>query len=452
MTHDLKSVPDEGELAGRQNKENFMTKGQKRGRFLIGTMLFLAIIAVVSSLFLMDSETAENSSYKLTSETFTQPVNHNNPASETFEQEILILKPEGASLNSPVFFILGNEGDKTLKELSHLYEAYGAPEDITFIVAEHRGYGQSVTANVDQSLPDYITIDQALADYHRFITRYKTKYPGPWMAAGYSYGGGLVVNFAHKYHEDVKVILVSSAVIDWPFYMDTYDRQVKINLGDGLYERMTEHIQNLRPDVLFDQTWLEREFITNMTLGISQKGQYQSLLPVFRVLSYLPTGPFLKILRWMDTKVAKEAGWTAAQAFGKKSLSRTEAVTGKYNWYTWKYQQCKRTGTMWISEDPVGLFPKSKADNFNECKAMFGEDPPAATNSPWNPRAMVKNLSVPQVYVIGGKDPWTALCQEKTDWIAAEDYFYVRDGFHCPDRTDSELGKKVLARLLVHLN
>ncbi len=429
-----------------------MKKGKKRWGCLIGTLLFLAIGILVYLQFFSGTETEEASIYKIDSLTFTQPVDHNIPDGETFEQEILILMPESASLKSPIFFILGNEADKTLKGLSSLYKAYGAPENIVFIVAEHRGYGQSVTADADQSLPDYIIIDQALADYHRFVTTFNKKYTGPWMAAGYSYGGGLVVNFAYRYPEDVKVILASSAVIDWPFYMDEYDRQVKKNLGDGLYGRMTEHIHNLRPEELFNPTWLEREFLTNMTLGISQKGQFQFLLPIFSVLSYLPTRSFLGIMRWMDTKVAKSAGWTAAISFGKKSLSRAEAVSGKYNWYTWKYQQCRKTGTMWISEDPVGLFPKSREDNYQECKAMFGEEPPAATNPPWNPRAMLKNLSVPQVYVNGGKDPWLELCLERVEWVANEDYFYVSDGFHCPDRSDPELGKKILARMLEHVD
>jgi len=429
-----------------------MKKGKNRLGCLIGALLFLVIGIFILSRLFTDGETEEQPNYELTFQTFVQPIDHSKPEGKTFEQEILILKPNSASLDSPVFFILGNEGDKTPKGLSSLYKAYGAPENIIFIVAEHRGYGQSVTADADQSIPDYISIDQALADYHRFIETFKATYTGPWMAAGYSYGGGLVVSFAYQYPGDIKVILASSAVIDWPFYMDEYDRQVKINLGDGLYKRMTEHIQSLQPKELFNQTWLEREFLTNMIIGISQKGQFQSLLPVFRVLSYLPTRTFLGILRWLDIKVSKEAGWTAARAFGKKSLSRTEAVTGKYNWYTWKYQQCRRTGTMWISEDPVGLFPKSRDDNFKECKAMFGEDPPAATNPPWNPRAMLENLSVPQVFVIGGKDPWTSLCQEKADWIADEDYFYSNDGFHCPDRSDVELGKKVLARMLAYVH
>jgi len=180
---------------------------------IINIFGFLLNLMVVAGRF--DAKPA----YELTSQTFVQPIDHNNPDGETFEQEILILKPEEAALDSPVFFILGNESDATLEELSKLYRAYGSPKNIVFIQAEHRGYGQSITSDDDQSLPHYIQIDQALADYHQVVTAFKTEYTGSWMAAGYSYGGGLVINFAYQYPDDVKVILASSAVIDWPFYM-----------------------------------------------------------------------------------------------------------------------------------------------------------------------------------------------------------------------------------------
>jgi len=425
--------------------------GKRLGCLFVGIIVLIIVILMISRL-LKGPETEEQEAFQITSQVFNQPVHHDQPDGPTFEQEVLILRPDGVGLNSPVFFILGMEGDATKKQLINRYKTYGAPKNVIFIKAEHRGYGQSVTREPDQSIPEYVTIDQALADYHRFVTTYKSTYTGPWMAAGYSYGGGLVVNYAHQYPEDVSVILASSAVIDWRFYMPEYNRQVRKNMGDSLYKRMAAHVHNLKPEKPFDQTWLEREFLTNMSMGISQYRQYQFLVPMFKVLSYLPTSSFISVLRWADEKVSKKAGWTAATAFGKASLSREEAMTGKYNWYTWKFQQCRKTGTFWISDDPGGLFPKSKEDIINECNIMFGEIPLATVNPRWNPRTMLKELSVPVVFTIGGKDPWTALCQEKTDWISNEDYFYTEEGFHCPDRDDPELGKQVLARMLSYLN
>ena len=425
------------------------SRGRRKFKwFLILVIIVIAGLVVYSAFFKKEKKTAADLNVSITIRAMAQPLDHLAISSPEFMQEITILKPNNAPKDAPVFFILGNEVDYTVEKLLEWYQAYGAPDQVIFIQAEHRGYGQSISSDQDQSTPRYLTIDKALADYHKVVTNLKKEFAGPWMAAGYSYGGGLVINFAHSYPDDVKVILASSAVIDWPFFMDEYDRQVKINLGDDLYKRLAEHTANLSPKELFDQTWLEREFLTNMVIGVSQYKKYSSLASALNVLSYLPTSTFISALRWMDSIVADSAGWHTAQAFGKKGLTHEEAMTGKFNWYTWKYQQCQKTGTHWISENPNGIFRRSKADISAECRSMFGQDPQAATNPPWSPRAMLKDISVPMVFVVGGKDPWKFLCLEKQPKTETLSYFYEPDGFHCPDRDDPILGTKVLVEML----
>lgn len=424
----------------------------KKRRIIWGVLILFCLIPVVVGgamwfLFSDEKEYEGDCNCRIMTRTLKQPVDHGNPDGKTYNQEIKILVPNGAKADSPVFFILGNESDHTEKKLRKWYFAYGAPDDVIFVQAEHRGYGQSITDD-DQSTPGYLRIDQALADYHRVVETLKKEYNGPWMAAGYSYGGGLVINFAYEYPEDVKVILASSAVVDWPFFLYEYEEQVKINLGEGLYKRLAGHIGNLTPEKMFDDTWYEREFLICMSIGVSQYKDYTSLRPVLSILSYLPTRSFVDMLRWLDRLVANEAGWTSALSFGKQGLNRTEALTGKHNWYTWKYQQCHETGVFHISKDRDGIFSKSEDDIIGECKAMFGEDPPAAPDPSWNPRAMIEKIKIPQVYVVGGMDPWKKIGLEPENKEMADSYIFVPDGFHCPDREDSELGKKVLSKML----
>ena len=90
----------------------------------------------------------------------------------------------------------------------------------------------------------------------------------------------------------------------------------------------------------------------------------------------------LNLFLWALAEIAIASADTA-QAFGKQGLTWEEAMTGKFNWYTWKYQQCQRTGTNWISENPNGIFRRTKADILTECKSTFGQDPPAASNPAW---------------------------------------------------------------------
>lgn len=208
--------------------------------------ILIALIVVLLSVSFQSCSPA-NRSFELTRMTISQPLDHADPGGPHFDQEIYILVPHKAPNSSPVFFVLGNEHDLTPQELTKTWNAYGAPSDVIFIQAEHRGYGQSVSSDQDQTVPAYVTVDQALADYHQVVAELKKIYTGPWMSAGYSYGGGLSVNFAAKYPDDVKVTLSSSGVIDWPFTMDAYDRQVRVTMGPETYARLVQHIKNLQP-------------------------------------------------------------------------------------------------------------------------------------------------------------------------------------------------------------
>jgi hypothetical protein len=45
-------------------------------------------------------------------------------------------------------------------------------------------------------------------------------------------------------------------------------------------------------------------------------------------------------------------------------------------------------------------------------------------------------------------DPWQGLGLEKDYRLAQGRYFYIPDGRHCPDLSNVELGKQVLAEML----
>ncbi|MGD0856971.1 MAG: S28 family serine protease [Dehalococcoidia bacterium] len=420
-----------------------------RSGLLITLLLLLSILfSCVGAANSQQQPNLGTSEYDFIHTSIRQPVDHNNPAGPSFDEEVNILVPRSAPADSPLFFVLGNEHDITTKELVDYYKAYGSPSDVIFIQAEHRGYGQSITQDADQSVPEYVKIDQALADYHSLIQQFKTKYTGPWMAAGHSYGGGLVINFAAAYPDDVKVILSSSGVIDWPFTMDAYDRQVRITMGDETYQRLAAHIKNLEPKQLFDQNWMEREFLIAFIHGMTQYGQYKSLLPVFKFCAALPTPALIGILHTLDSTVAKGSAWKYAVSNSKKTLTHDEAMTGDFGWRVWRYQQCTETGIFELSAQPGGVFTRSRDDFIAESKALFGEEPKSAVNPAWAPRSMLDKLAVPLVYVGGGMDPWMGLGLSKDYIIKNGKYFYAPEGQHCPDLNDIQLGKQVTAEML----
>jgi pimeloyl-ACP methyl ester carboxylesterase len=316
------------------------------------------------------------------------------------------------------------------------------------VQAEHRGYGQSLTSDPDQTVPAYVRIDQVLADAHRVILELRDTYVGPWMAAGRSYGGGLVIEFAVRYPDDVSVILSSSGVVDWPFVMDAYDRQIRKTLGGDACRRLAEHATNLAPATLFDEAWLEREFLIALVHGVVQMGRMKQLQPYFTLLSHLPTRAFLEALHWMDNRFGEGEARRYALSNARRTLTREEALTGAYGWRVWRYQQRAQTGVFEVPVEPGGLMTRAAPDYVDECRALFGEDPPAATAPPWSPRARVETLRVPLVYVSGGMDPWAGLGLEPDDPFPRGRYFHRREGRHCPDQNDLDLAGEVLAEML----
>ncbi|TFH30054.1 MAG: M24 family metallopeptidase, partial [Promethearchaeota archaeon] len=416
----------------------------------------------------------KESDFVLFQDTIIQPLDHFADNGESLEQRIFVFIPKnilsnqriqtnGLSLSSlfteegsffapiPVFFVLGNESavDPTLF-LQRIMN-YGST-DVIFITTEHRGYGSSISTNPDQSLPRYVSIKQVMQDYHQVVSRYKSNFTGPWIGAGYSYGGGLVINFGHDFPEDVEIILSSSGVVDWSFLMDTYDKQVRLNLGPSLYGQLVEHVSNLMPETPFDQNWIDREMILAFITGFSQMDTFNSLLPLFRLLSKLPTSQFVKILKWMDRKFAEDGALHYALSNAKRQISSEEVKSGKFSWRVWRFQQFYETGVFWQSAGHKGVYQRTVEDLSEECKILFGETPPLLDKPRWNPLSMVSNLKIPLIFVCGGKDPWKGVCLSPQDKIPSGKYFYFAQSKHCPDITNPNLGKIVMDDILGYLN
>ena len=386
--------------------------------------------------------------FKIFREKIKQPIDHDNPDGDYFYQYIDILIPNGIEDDAPVFFHLGNEQALNDEKLILWYETYGKRNDIIYIQAEHRGYGQSISFDKDQTVPSYVKIRQALADYHEVIESLKERFNGPWIGVGYSYGGGLVINFAADYPNDVNVILSSSGVVDWPFIMDTYDHQARINLGEKLYNGLARHINNLKPRKLFDDNWLEREFLIAACHGLAQRAELKRFRKTLLNFIDSSTEDLLKMLHRIDKEAADEEGWRYALSNGKLTLTREEALTEKYTWRYWRYQQCFETGVFEISEKPNGIFPRTRKDFIEESIALFGQEPPVSKNPSWSPRSMVKQLKIPLIYVNGGRDPWKGLCLEQYYPIENGKYFYYPEGMHCPEKEKLRRGKEVLDCIL----
>jgi pimeloyl-ACP methyl ester carboxylesterase len=391
--------------------------------------------------------------YVISHRIIKQPVDHANPDGPKLSQHVDVLIPQGAQHDAPVFFNLGNETDLTNEDLLRFYTLHGKRDDIIYVQAEHRGYGQSLTETEDQSVPSYVRIEQVLNDTHAVIHEMQKEFPGPWMAAGWSYGGALVIEFAHRYPQDISVILSSSGTVDWPFLEYGYDRQIKKTLGEACYKRLANHLRRLEPKKPFDDVWLEREFLQATIQGVVQYPSLEKMQPYFKMLTFLPTGVFIRVMHWMDNRFGDGEAWRYARATGAIYIGPQEVAKGLHNWRVWRYQMCEEFGGFLASEDPDGLFTRTFDDYREECRLQFRQDPAYATApEEWSQREMAGNLAVPMVYVTGGMDPWLSVSLEPDFKIREGQYFFVPDGRHCPERNDPELAQQVLHEMLKYVD
>ena len=135
---------------------------------------------------------------------FTQPLDHQNPEGEKFQQKItlshidesrpVVLVTEGYSM-----------GHNYCQELAILL---GANQ----IRVEHRYFGDSAPDSIDWQ---YLNITQAAADMHRITEMFKKIYKNKWISTGWSKGGQTVLIYRQFYPDDIDVTVAYDAPLNF---------------------------------------------------------------------------------------------------------------------------------------------------------------------------------------------------------------------------------------------
>lgn len=438
-------------MAGR-NRDPAKTMKQAKRRLGLSAGVSLTLIALASCSPVRGTELASlpetletiaqsDKGYSLLIQQIEQPIDHNDPAKGTFMQQVIVLKPDGIADDAPVHFMLGNETDWTPARLEALYASYGSPTDMIFVTADHRGYGQSIP-DIDQSVPSYVTLGAAMADYDRLVTVYKSILSGDWTGGGCSFGGSLAINFAHAYPDHFSAVLASSAPTKWDFEMPEYGVQAEKNLGPVLAGNLAQHMRALKPEALYDERWVDRERLFALTSALSQMEEMRPVRPVVEELSKLPTEEFLPALKEaFPAELLKRIDDWAVRRKAHTTLAADEVASGDYNWHTWKYQQCTEVGTFAVGN----LFPYTQEELVADCRASFGEDPAYLTAEPWPVDKMLGELTAPVMVISGGEDPWMQTGVGPDHGYDNITFRYYPEALHCPDVYLPEIGKAVFA-------
>ncbi len=153
-----------------------------------------------------------------------QELDHSNPKSSTFEQHIYLSHsdPERPTLIETC----GYESYDNTKEISQMTLG-------NQLVVEYRYFGKSKPVFKDGKTNwDYLRNEQAVEDYHRIVTSFKSIYTGKWVSSGVSKGGANCITYRSQYPNDVDVTIPYVA----PIALDREDdRTIKHiqTIGDG---------------------------------------------------------------------------------------------------------------------------------------------------------------------------------------------------------------------------
>src|SRR4051812_24306074 len=99
---------------------------------------------------------------------FTQPLDHTGKAGGIISQRVQIENLQQADKKTaPVIFFVAGEGDSMdVSVYRYIYQQTTQyHKGFITIVADHRGYGL-FSADSDQSVPKYVTVDQTIEDFH----------------------------------------------------------------------------------------------------------------------------------------------------------------------------------------------------------------------------------------------------------------------------------------------
>lgn len=177
---------------------------------------------------------------------------------DTYKQRYIINKDHWKGPGSPIFFYTGNEGDIQwfCENIGFVWEIAEQYFGAMVIFAEHRYYGNSMPygkESLNRANSNYLTSEQALADYAYLIKHIKSTLnepeKSPVIAFGGSYGGMLSAWFRMKYPNIVAGSIAASApILQFVAECDQFDVVITNAFEKG--DKLCPHIIRKSWDVI----------------------------------------------------------------------------------------------------------------------------------------------------------------------------------------------------------
>ncbi|KAG7471173.1 hypothetical protein MATL_G00121600 [Megalops atlanticus] len=390
----------------------------------------------------------------------------------TFKQRYLLNEQHWHIEGGPILFYTGNEGDITwfCNNTGFMWDV--AEElDAMLVFAEHRYYGESMPFGQDSYSDakhlNYLTSEQALADFAVLIKYLKEKIPGaqqsPVIAIGGSYGGMLAAWMRMKYPHIVVGALASSAPI-WQFtgmvpcgvfYKIVTEDFNKSGVGcSETIRRSWKAVDNISST---DEglEWLSREFSLCSPLkrkeeAVGFKAWLQETWVNLAMVDYpyeanflqpLPRWPIKVVCRYLTNSAVPDKPLLhgVAQAVkvyynytgSAQCLNISQTATGNLGYIGWFYQACTEMVMPMCSDGVQDMFEPQTWDFAafsEECYAQFGVRPRADwAGTAYGGKNIKDHSNI--IFSNGGLDPWSGggVTQTISDSLVA---IMIPDGAH----------------------
>ncbi|KAK2846694.1 hypothetical protein Q5P01_009693 [Channa striata] len=384
---------------------------------------------------------------------FDQKIDHFGFAEDgTFKQRYLVADKHWHQPGGPILFYTGNEGDITwfcnnTGFMWEIAEELGA----MLVFAEHRYYGESLPfgqeSYSDTKHLNYLTSEQALADFAVLIQNLKRTLPGahgsPVIAVGGSYGGMLAAWFRMKYPNVVVGALASSAPI-WQFPgMAPCEQFYKIvtqvfaksgtncqanirrswkainnvsSTAPGL-QWLSEEFSLCRPlkdtiDVIAFKSWLQETWVNLAMVDYPYAANFLQPLPAWPVqvvckyLGFASNVSDGQLLHGVSQAAKVYYNYTGSTS----CLNISQTATGSLGFLGWFYQACTEMVMPMCTNGFTDMFEPEEW-NFqafsDECNAMFGVRPRADwADTVYGGKDISAHSNI--IFSNGELDPWSS--------------------------------------------
>ena len=185
----------------------------------------------------------------------SQPLDHENPEGTRFNQQIFLSHRDESA---PVVFLPSGYSARasTICELSEILNA-------NQIYVSHRFMRE---AEPDVMEWDYLTVEQAAADFHCIVQMFKTIYEGKWVSYGASKNGSTALFHKRFYPDDVDATLAQVAPISFaaedPRYEAFLENDVDQEICDKIKRFQVELLENRDGILPFIRNYMDNSSLT----------------------------------------------------------------------------------------------------------------------------------------------------------------------------------------------